>query len=148
MIEAELLYMDVMAEDMLWGDGPVMENQWVTVGWAAQAPQGLCLDVCLGLASTPNPLVDNSAAKWSCATGSFDVEMLWDSGLPPSSVPLHMTLTLRAKKCSGFPSDLTFHILYLGIHVVHIQGRGGGRTVVWEDSLVLCSGDDADVSKC
>lgn len=37
-IEAELLCVDVMAEDMLWGDGPVMENQWVTVGCAAQAP--------------------------------------------------------------------------------------------------------------
>lgn len=34
-IEAELLCMDVIAEDILWGDGPAMENQWVTVAFAA-----------------------------------------------------------------------------------------------------------------
>lgn len=56
-----------------------------------------------------------------------------------------MTLTLSAKKCLGFPSGLTFHILYLGSHVVHLRGRGGGVTVVWEYSLVLCSSDDVDV---
>lgn len=26
---------DVMAEDILWGDGPAVANQWVTVGFAA-----------------------------------------------------------------------------------------------------------------
>lgn len=34
-IEAELLCIDVMAEDILWEDGPAVANQWVTVGFAA-----------------------------------------------------------------------------------------------------------------
>lgn len=33
--KTELLLMDVMAEDTLWRDGPVIENQWATMGFAA-----------------------------------------------------------------------------------------------------------------
>lgn len=32
--------------------------------------------------------------------------------------------------------------------MVHLKGRGGGGTVVWEYSLVLCSSDDVDIKKC
>lgn len=31
-----------------------------------------------------------------------------------------------------------FHILYFGIRVAHLKGRGGGEFAVWEYTLVLC----------
>lgn len=74
--------------------------------------------------------------NWTCDYGDA-------LGFRPASKlsPLHMTLS--AKKCLGFPSGLTFHIVYLGIHVVHLRGRGGAETIVWK--YLLCSSDDVDV---
>lgn len=98
--EAELLCMVVMAED-----GPVMENQWVTVGFAARVPQGLRPD-CLGLAGTPSPLVDNSAAKRSRTTGNVIRRCPGIQACLQAQSTAH---DLKCQKMSGLP--FTFYTL-------------------------------------
>lgn len=62
--------------------------------------------------------------NWKC-----DVQ---DSGLPPNSVPLYMTLTLRVKTLMpGLPFRPGFPHFILGMQVPHLKGRGGGEFVVW-----------------
>lgn len=99
MTEAELLCMVVMAEDILWGGWSSNGEPVGFVGFAAWVPQGLCPD-CLRLADTPNPLVGNSAAKWSGTTG----HVIWRCpGIQACLQAQSTAHDLKCQKMSGLP---------------------------------------------